>query len=438
MAGLKLMAELGLDGAGFAQGLQRAEGAAKGFAQGLKGFVIGAIGITTVEQAISKTVQTAKELINTSERLAIAPERLQVLRQAAKESGTELEHLATVFERIDIARQKALTPGEHGAGARSAFGALGVTMPMLHEQTAAQLFMGQMRNAVMSQNPEVLSGVLRELFGKGFGPAIAVLKTDFDKLGAKMQKMGAIMDTETALSFKLVSDELSTLSQIIVSNLGPALLWLAEHFYKVAGKITSYFVGEKGAQSKMTGREKIGYSVGRAIAGLTGAASLPFGRAYAAKAAESMLYWLIPERVIDKYDAKAGQQARDKEQTKWDSALKNLKEQIAKEKERLEHPAPPNFENPEEPPKFKRRDIEGRSDQLVRIGNFLGGIGIVGSIEARKVELLQVIASNTSGLRGLGGFMARNPVTGHWYDVGPRGSPAPRGDMSGAPAFCEH
>ncbi len=90
MPGLKLLAEIGLDSSGFEAGLKRAEGMAHGVAEGIKSFVVQAIGVLTVEQAISKTVETAKELVETSKRLSIAPEQLQVMRQAAKDAGVEL------------------------------------------------------------------------------------------------------------------------------------------------------------------------------------------------------------------------------------------------------------------------------------------------------------------------------------------------------------
>ena len=128
--GLKIMAELGLDGKGFEAGMKRAEGLAHGVAEGLKGFVIQAVGIYTVEQAISKTVETAKELVETSRRLSIAPEQLQVMRQAAKDSGVEFQKLAELIEKTNVARDKALRPVSEGASARRAFG----VQPLCHHR----------------------------------------------------------------------------------------------------------------------------------------------------------------------------------------------------------------------------------------------------------------------------------------------------------------
>ncbi|HEV2350800.1 MAG TPA: hypothetical protein VG028_13245, partial [Terriglobia bacterium] len=129
---LRLMSEVGLDGSGFSTGLNKLESSAHSALSGLKGFFIGAIGVGTVEQAISRTVETAKELVDTSKRLAIAPEQLQVLRQAAKQSGVELEDVAHAFEKIDEARQKAMLPGQEGQQFMGAFKELGIGSEQLH------------------------------------------------------------------------------------------------------------------------------------------------------------------------------------------------------------------------------------------------------------------------------------------------------------------
>ena len=89
MAGLKLMAELGLDGTGFATGLKRAEGLAAGATRSITTALIGMVGVGTVGVAISKTVESAKELGVACERLDIGVKQIQVLRKAAIDAGVE-------------------------------------------------------------------------------------------------------------------------------------------------------------------------------------------------------------------------------------------------------------------------------------------------------------------------------------------------------------
>jgi len=123
---LRLIGEIGFDGSGFQAGLRKLQHGAGELANSLKGAVVAGVGIYTVEQAIHKTIQTAKELVNASQRLAIAPEQLQVLRKAASESGVELDKVTDSFEKLDVARQRALTPGKKGDKFRRAFHAAGI------------------------------------------------------------------------------------------------------------------------------------------------------------------------------------------------------------------------------------------------------------------------------------------------------------------------
>src|SRR5437879_804059 len=112
--GLRLQGEVSLDGSGFEAGLKRLEGAAGQFANTLKGAAAGAFGIYGIEQAIQKTIDSARELVTESKRLGVGVEQLQVLRQAAKENNTELSQVAKAFERSDVAREKALRGGPEG------------------------------------------------------------------------------------------------------------------------------------------------------------------------------------------------------------------------------------------------------------------------------------------------------------------------------------
>src|ERR1044071_1281132 len=226
--GLKLMAELGLDGTGFRSGFRDAERGAHEFAAGLKSVIIQAIGIATIEQALAKTVETARDLVEQSERLGIAPEKLQVLRQAAKDSSIEMDKLATSIEKTAIAREKALMGGEEGKKIANVFKAMGIDSKALQRLTGAQLLMGPIAGNVRTRDADSMAILFQELGIKGFGKIIPVLKTDFDALEKRLRGMNAIMDTLTAVKLKNLNDGFSSLAGIIYTSLGPALVGLAE------------------------------------------------------------------------------------------------------------------------------------------------------------------------------------------------------------------
>ncbi len=234
--GLNLKGTVSLDGSGFEAGLKKLEGAAGTFSRSLKGLVVEAFGIYGIEQAMRKTVEAAKELVRQSERLGVSVESLQVLKRAAKDAGADLDSLATAFEKIDIAREKALGGGAEGAHLMQRFGQLGINQDDLRSKTAAELFQGPMHDAATKMNPEVLGPILRDILGRGFGPMIPLLTTNFAQLREEMEKLGLVMKTETALGLKMMEDQFSLISEIIVTTLAPALLAFGKWLLEIIGR----------------------------------------------------------------------------------------------------------------------------------------------------------------------------------------------------------
>ena len=391
------MAELGLDGSGFEAGFKRAEGLAHGVAHGIKDFVVEAVGIGAIGVAISKTVETAKQLIDTSERLAIAPEQLQVLRQAAKDSNVEFDKMAEAFEKIDIARQRAFSGGPEGMKALRAFGAAGITSDMLHSQTAAQLFTGPLANLARGRNPEEIGVIFRDLGVKAFGGLIPVLKTNFEELGNQMKKMGAIMDTETAVKLKHVGDELGLISQIIASELGPVLLKVTEVLYegilKLAKLIAQLTGGAGGASSGNTaGRIALGGAVY-----ITSPLALAIDTVRFLRRHDKDNFQTITGLDLD---LKAGRDAANAAQQPWLDKLKQFEamlEKFRRQAEELNNPKPPDFTTPAEGLKLSKKELETPTDSLVRIGNFFGSSQtVMDKLDTERNRLLQKIEKNTA------------------------------------------
>ncbi len=219
--GLNLESTISLNSASFERGMNRVKSTVT---DSIKNFAIGAIGIATVEEAFRRTVETADELVNTAKRLGTTVEQVQLLRQAAKDAGQEMDTVSTALEKINQARAKALG-GDRAASA--AFGALGVSQTDLKTKTAADLFMHEISETVKRVSPEQIAQPLREVLGRGAGQGIAVLKTDFEELGRKMQESGAIMSGEVAAKLKQLSEGLSFFGTVLIAQLAPAILWTA-------------------------------------------------------------------------------------------------------------------------------------------------------------------------------------------------------------------
>lgn len=406
MPGLKLMAELGLDGSSFAAGFHRAKGLAEGVAEGIKHVVVGAIGVLTVEEAISRTVETAKELVETSERLAIAPEQLQVLQQAAKNANIDFEKLVETMEKLSIAREKALMPGAEGFDARRAFRAMGVSNEQLHGMTSSQLLLGPIRNAVLGRNPEELGVIFRELGVKAFGGLIPLLKTNFEELEKKLRDFGGILDTETLVKLKSLSEEFSLLSKIIVSQVGPAMVKFAEVAYrallKLGGKVAEggsflgAMVGSQGVGGTLTSFvSSMGHSISHALGFISD------------KEFDKKMREVIPKTAVENMpeDPAAVFHALEKQ---LDGFLAELKRRA----EELDNPKPEDLDRSSIPPKLPRKALVEQSDSLVKIGNFLGGNDrIINRLQEKQVYWLEKIHGRLKVNSGYGSTM-QFPVQG--------------------------
>lgn len=388
MSGLRLMAELGLDGSGFAAGFRKARGFAEGAGEGLKHLVIGAIGIGTVEEALRRTVETAKELVETSERLAVPVEQLQVLRRAALDSNVEFEKLAETIEKIDIARQRALIPGDEGKDARRAFSAVGVSTTQLRGQTGAELLLGPLRQAVLTRAPQELGIIFRELGVKSFGQLIPLLKTNFDELAEKLKNVGGIMDAQTAVELKYLATELNLASQVLITHFAPAIIKVVDMLLAFAGKLSAALSFWKVVHEKGGGlgiKAWLDAQVGRYML-----QTHPNDMEPGLKAAH--------ERAVKNFDGmmKDALQAFDQSTDNWDKRMEEFRKRMQEEADKLNHPIAPDLGGSVLPQKMSKATLEHPTNALLRIGNFLGSNqGIVTQINQKKVQLLQQIANNT-------------------------------------------
>ena len=374
----KLHFEATMDGTGFQRGINTMT---HSLAHGLKGLVAAGFGVYSIHQALSKTVESADELINTSQRLGVTVEQLQVLRQAAKNSGVEFGKLASAFDRLDAAREKAL-----GGDTKSmeAFARMGVSEADLRSKGAAEIFSGPMAGAARGQSAQDLAGPMRDIFGKGARQLIATLQTDFDGLRDKMESLGSIMSTEAAVAVDVLADEFGLLSNIIVAQLAPALAMLGPALLKFWGFLQSsgsYLVtqfGNQGNENDMSFNEWL-LAIGAGLRQTMGYGDTVNDKALAAQEK-------LGNKTIDAETAKA------ETTSEQEKLQKTFADEIAKMTERLKNPPKPEIaEGLAAKAKAKptgRADFA--SDSLLAVGNFLGGgSGMVNSIAEKHLAEAQ-------------------------------------------------
>lgn len=339
--GLNLEASIGLNSAQFERGMHRVKDSV---ADSVKSFVIGAIGIGTVEEAFRRTIETADELVNSAKRLDMTVEQVQLLRQAAKDSGIEFEALANSIAKIDVARAKALGGDK---ASLAAFGALGVNRKDLQSKTATNLFTQNIGDTLKSTNVEQIAAPLREILGRGATQVVGVLKTNFDDLGQKMKLLGAIMDTKTAVELKQFKDEIGFIGSVLTSQFAPILVKISEAFFKLFEvlQITGTVYGTL-VQSWLSGHFKNSWNEA----------------------------------------GDAGREVKDG----FDKIWSDFQKQIQDESRALDNPKPPDFEKTAETAKKMRgehRERRTAEDSLIKVGNFLGSSrAVINNAQAMLVQ----------------------------------------------------
>ncbi len=398
--GLRLQAEVGLDGSGFEATLRRLDKASERVGGSLKHLAISAFGIYGVEQAFQKTVEAAEQLVNTASRLDMTVEQMQILKQAAKDTGVEFEKIPALLEKINMARAKALGGDEK---AMAAFAKLGVGNEALRNQTAAGMMFGPMRDAAMTHNVQDLNAAFGAL-GKGMNVAIPLLRGGIDDAEKSLRQMGALMDTETAVKLKHLGDQMSLVSTMLTSMFAPAIIKVVDSLMDAASRYLGFIDGKtenaptgaigrfgKGVLGLGTGLVGLWNTVGSAI-GIPGAEEnakqqVDFTNKMFAQAGWGGGVLDSMAESINKAASQGGSL-----QGAFDAMRKKFQAEIAAEVARLNNPLPPEIGGPLAGSEKKLHNPRMHEDALMRVGNFLGSSdNMLSRIGERTNQLLHSI-----------------------------------------------
>jgi hypothetical protein len=363
---LDLKGTVSLDGSGFESGLRGIEHGAERVTDALKGLALSAFGIYGIEQAISKTIETAKTLLETANRLGLAPEKFQELTFAARQSGLEIAELTTFIDKLNKNRvDPKMLPH---------FQKLGIEQPSVGD--VGDLVM-KLSLAARAQSAQITSGPLQQVGGRGAAAAIDFLNENLEELAKKAHEVGAIIKTDDLVELKHVSDEMEILSTVMVSQLAPALVFVINTIIRFVNGLqaTGTFWGKmfgpgwfdefkemfmRGAKQDANGRTA-------------------FMRRFIESGASS-------ETTLEELDDQS------------ESRMKALQEEQRRREERNKiHPNEDIGDDSKIKKSHKETGAQATSDSLLRVGNFLGSAGNpMISIAHTHTHLLRQIAHNTS------------------------------------------
>jgi len=205
-----------------------------GSMEGLKEMVAGAFTVEALKEFTSKTLELGTTLTNEALRLNMTVEQVQILKQAAKDSGVEFEKLESILDKVSIAKAKALGGDKD---ALKNFAALGVSKDQLNTSKSVDLLFNQIAESVKSKGGEAIAEPLGEILGRGFGDVIPLLKTNVEDVSEELKSFGGVMSTETAVKLKVLNDQFEMIGNMLVSLFAPAIVSTIDDIEGGIGKI---------------------------------------------------------------------------------------------------------------------------------------------------------------------------------------------------------
>lgn len=372
--GLRLIGEVALDGSGFEAGLHKLELGAERVGETLKGLALTAVGVYGIEQAIHKTVETAEKLVDTSRRLGVGLEALQEFGFAAKQNGADIDALTGFIEKLNSTR---IDPKKF-----ESFAKLGISQPDLSSLKVEDLIMKISAN-VRTRSPQEVIGPLREIGGRGAGQLLPMLREDLDEVREAAHRLGVIMKSEDAVMLKFVADEMSILAQLMVAQLAPAIVVVAEAIMGLMAVLKSNltfwktFSQGKGGQGVKTLWDEL---------------LSPHFFNQKPPSEIKKAFQDIWQGFVESGAKSEGDQVESAERF---VRLRNML--MDKQKLMEQIGATPDFESGTGQPKQRNSRRELYTDSLLRVGNFLGGAqNPMISIAHTQTRLLTQIANNTS------------------------------------------
>lgn len=249
-------ARLDLDSSGFQQGLAKAGASLNAFAGGQLGHIKGMLGGAFAVGAITKlgvdAINLGGKFDDLSKRTGISAESLQALDYAAKQNGSSIESLVGGLQKLAIARQKALEdPNSEPA---KAFNDLGISIHQVAALSPEQLFYkiadAVKNNSAATEKAASMTAVL----GKSFGELVPMMSeggTALKTLADEARNLGIVLSESTISALDNLGDSLDR-SKMQLTSWGASAL---EAFMAV-GAIGGAAIGNiKGLIDSLKGKD---------------------------------------------------------------------------------------------------------------------------------------------------------------------------------------
>ena len=184
-------------------------------------------GIEIAKELSKEVMEMGKNLYNSSMRNGISSDDLQVLKQAAKDSGSEYEKVLAILDKIAVARAKALKGDDDKL---SNFANLNIDRDKLNKSTPYQLLTENIGGFIKKNGTGKNADDLSALMGKGWGSSVPLLKMDLHELKKEMTDNGSIMGADTIGKLKALDAALDSLKTRLIIGFADPLIKAVDLF----------------------------------------------------------------------------------------------------------------------------------------------------------------------------------------------------------------
>jgi hypothetical protein len=199
------------------------------------------------------------ELAKASDRTGISVESLARLKHAADQSGIGLGTVESALKRMS----RAVDEARQGTGTYvEAFQRLGITMDMFEGKNPEEQFLILADALYRMEDHTTKAALAQELFGRGGLELLPMLKdgaSGIQALGEEAERLGLVMDEETARSAEALTDAFARLSKAVGAimwsiggALGPTLEKVAAWLEKVVTRVVEWVRNNEGLVSGVT------------------------------------------------------------------------------------------------------------------------------------------------------------------------------------------
>lgn len=205
MAGPRITAEIGVDGRGFASGMNKAAGTAQMTAKKIAGYFAGAFGAHAIASHIKRVFSDVGSIRDKAMGLGLTIEQFQEMDYAARQSGATIDDVGRAFKTLATAQVDAVRGSKEQ---QIAFAALGISADDLKNKNVRELFFAIAKGFEAGRLGVNDLGAAAKVMGKSVQTLIAPMQSGFEKMANEARLFGVVISNEVGEDIADMNDKL--------------------------------------------------------------------------------------------------------------------------------------------------------------------------------------------------------------------------------------